>query len=142
MTTSPTSVRDERGAAAVFVMLMTVALLVGAGLVIDGGYALAERRQLNSQAEQAARVGADALDQASLRDGGTPVVDPARARSAAARYLADVGATGTTVSVTGNIVTVTIAGHVETTILSIAGVTRIAVSASASAASIDADTTQ
>lgn len=132
--------RDEHGAAAVFVMLMTVALLMGGGLVIDGGYALAERRQLSNQAEQAARIGADVLDQASLRDGGTPVVDPGRARQAAVRYLADIGTTGATVSVTGNSVRVSIAGHADTAILSIVGVTRLPVQASASAESIDADT--
>lgn len=132
--------RDERGAAAVFVMLMTVALLVGAGLVIDGGYALAERRKLTHQAEQAARVGADSLDQASLRDGGVPEVDADKARAAAAKYLAAIGATDSTIDIDGPIVTVTISGHSDTAILSIVNVSRLPVTATSSAESIDADT--
>lgn len=133
-------VDSERGAAAVFVMLMTVALLVGAGLVIDGGYALAERRALTHQAEQAARVGADALDQASLRDGGTPEVDATRARAAASDFLASVGADAATISVDGPVVHVTIHGHSKTAILSIVSLEQIPVTASAAAESIDADT--
>lgn len=34
--------QDERGAATIFVVLFTVALLAVAGLVIDGGYALGD----------------------------------------------------------------------------------------------------
>jgi Flp pilus assembly protein TadG len=133
-------VNDDRGAAAIFLILMTVALLIAAGLVIDGGYALAERRQLTNQAEQAARVGADALDQASLRDGGTPRVDPAAARTAATAYLTRVGATGATVTIDGAVVEVQISGHTDTTILSIVGIGTIPVTGTAAARSIDEDT--
>ncbi|MBC7593420.1 MAG: hypothetical protein H7288_05710 [Kineosporiaceae bacterium] len=135
-----TRARDERGAAAIFVMLMTVTMLVGGGLVIDGGYALAERRKLTNQAEQAARVGADALDQTSLRDGGAPRVDTGRATIAAARYLAQVGAPRSSTSVVGGVVTVTLQGHSDTAILSLVGFSRIPVNASASARSIDENT--
>ena len=65
-----------------FVVLFTVALLAVAGLVIDGGYALGAKREAMNSAEQAARAGADALDQGSLRDGDTRV-DPGRAVAAA-----------------------------------------------------------
>lgn len=133
-------VNDDRGAAAIFLILMTVALLIAAGLVIDGGYALAERRQLTNQAEQAARVGADALDQVSLRDGGTPRVDPAAARTAATAYLTRVGATGATVTIDGAVVEVEIRGHADTTILSIVGIGTIPVTGTAAARSIDEDT--
>lgn len=132
--------RDERGAAAMFVMLMTVALLAGAGLVIDGGYALAERRQLTNQAEQAARVGADALDRGSLRDGGDVEVDPGRARAAAANYLAQAGTSDSTISIDGGEVSVTIEGQAQTAILSAVGITSIPVTGIGSAESIDEDT--
>jgi Flp pilus assembly protein TadG len=131
---------DERGAAAAFVLLLTLVLLVGAGLVVDGGYALAERRRLTSQAEQAARVGAVALRETSLRDGApVPVVDPGRARAAAAGYLARVGATGATITVDAEHVTVRIEGHAQTVILAAAGLASIPVTGSGSAESIDAD---
>lgn len=132
--------RDERGAAAVFVMLMTVALLVGAGLVIDGGYALAERRKLTHAAEQAARVGADSLDHASLRDGGVPSVDAEKARAAAAKYLAGIGVAKSTIDIDGAVVTVSISGHSDTAILSIVNVSQLPVTATSSAESIDAAT--
>lgn len=132
--------RHERGAATIFVLLLTVALLVGAGLVIDGGYAMAERRKLSTQAEQAARVGADALQEASLRDGGQPEVDPARARQAAFTYLAQVRAPRATMTITGQVVTVRLHGESKTAILSIAGLTHIPVAGAGSAESIDQDT--
>lgn len=132
--------RDERGAATIFVLLIAVALLVGAGLVIDGGYALAERRKLATQAEQAARVGADALQEASLRDGGEPEVDPARARQAAIGYLNQVGAPRASVTIDGQVVTVRLRGESKTAILSIAGITHIPVAGAGSAESIDQDT--
>lgn len=137
---TPTRGSEERGSATVFVMLFTVALLVAAGLVIDGGHAMAERRKLSNQAQQAARVGADALDEADLRDGGTPDVDPVRARAAATAYLSEVGATGATVSVRGGEVTVTLEGRAKTSILSVAGIDDIPVAGSGTAESIDEDT--
>lgn len=132
--------RDERGAATIFVLLLSVALLVGAGLVIDGGYALAQRRELTTQAEQAARIGADALQEASLRDGGEPKIDPVRARQAASAYLDRVGAPNASVTIDGQVVTVRLQSESETAILSIAGITAIPVSGAGSATSIDQDT--
>ena len=133
--------RDERGSAAIFVVLMVAAMLVAAGLVIDGGYALAKRRELANQAEQAARVGADALSEASLRDGGAPRVNPVRARAAIDRYLTEVDAPPPIVEINGDTVTVGLTSRQSTVILSVAGITSIPVAASGSARSIDADTT-
>lgn len=131
--------RNEDGVTALFVALITVALLAMAGLVIDGGYAMASNRRLTSQAEQAARVGADALNQDSLRDGGDPQVDPSKAAAAARSYLAQVGAPRGRVSIDGGTVTVTIKSHSKTSILSAVGVTRLPTSGAASAESINSD---
>lgn len=130
--------RNEDGVTALFVVLITVALLAMAGLVIDGGYAMASNRRLTSQAEQAARIGADALNQDSLRDGGDPQVDPSKAVAAAQSYLAKVGAPRGQVSVDGGTVTVTINSHSKTSILSAVGVTQLPTSGAASAESINA----
>ena len=129
--------RDERGAATIFVVLFTVALLAVAGLVIDGGYALGAKREAMNNAEQAARAGADALDQGALRDGQT-MVDPARAVNAAQAYLNLVGAQGT-VDIAGGEVTVTVTGRQDTMLLSAVGVGSIGVKATATALSIDED---
>ncbi|MCK5891702.1 pilus assembly protein TadG-related protein [Aeromicrobium sp.] len=136
---TPKPTRDERGAAALFIVLMTVAMLAAAGLVIDGGAALGDRRTLTNQAEQAARIGADALNQDSLRDGGRPTVDPARARAAADAYLRSVGAPPASITITGGRVTVTLTGRTSTNILSLAGLTSITVTGTGTAESIDAD---
>jgi len=131
-------VRDERGVSTLFVVLFAVALLAVAGLVIDGGYALASKREAMNQAEQAARVGADALDQAALRNGQTRV-SSGQAVAAAQAYLTDVGAIGQ-VSVNGGEVTVEVTTSQETSILSAVGLTQIPVKATATAQSIDENT--
>lgn len=132
---------DERGAAAIFVMLLAVALLVGAGLVVDGGYALASRRTLTTQAEQAARIAADVLSEASLRDGGRPKLDPTRARAAANSYLTSVGAPPATITISGDSVTISLVSTQSTVILSVVGITSIPVAGAGTARSIAADTT-
>jgi len=130
--------RDERGASTAIIVLFTIALLSVAGLVIDGGYALGAKREAMNDAEQAARVGADALDRGSLRDGSVRV-DPGRAVTAAQAYLHQVGAHGK-VTVDGGEVTVMVSAEQDTKILSAVGVSKIPVKATASALSIDEDT--
>ena len=134
----PRRVRDARGVSTLFVVLFAVAMLAVAGLVIDGGYALGAKREAMSKAEQAARIGADALDQGSLRDGDTQV-NTGNAIAASRSYLGRVGATGS-VSVNGGEVTVVVTSQQKTTILSAVGVTRIPVKATATALSINEDT--
>lgn len=130
--------RNEDGVTALFVVLIATALLAMAGLVIDGGYAMASNRRLTGQAEQAARIGADALNQDSLRDGGEPTVDPSKAVAAAQDYLSQVGAPQGQVSIDGGRVTVSIKSYSKTAILSVVGVTQIPTSGVASAESINA----
>ena len=49
--------RDERGAVTVFVLVLSVALILAAGLVIDGGAILAARREAIAAAQGALRAG-------------------------------------------------------------------------------------
>ena len=107
---SRTRRRDERGASTMFVVLFAVALLAVAGLVIDGGYALGAKREAMNSAEQAARVGADALDQGSLRDGA----DQGRPRPGGRRRAGLPALRSTPTgrwSVNGGEVTVTVTGQ-------------------------------
>lgn len=129
--------REERGAATVVVVFLAVSLLAGAGLVIDGGYALAGRRRAMNQAEQTARVASDKLSEAGLRSGAT-LVDSGQARAAAQAYLTTVGARGT-VTITGGRVTVTVRDDYRPAILSMVGVGSIDVAATATAVSVDND---
>lgn len=128
---------DQRGIATMWTLCVAVAMLAVAALVLDGGYTMSAKRTAMHNAEQAARVGADALDQASLRSGVTAVSRDG-AVTAAQTYLARAGATGT-VSVSGDAVTVVVSGHRDTTLLSAIGVDSLAYRAEATAVSIDED---
>lgn len=136
----PTGSRDEVGGATVFVVLLAVALMAAAGLVIDGGYALAARREAMNQAEQAARVASDQLSEAGLRSGLTTVQN-AKARGAAQSYLASAGAAGTVGIGAGGRVSVTVRSDYRPAVLSMVGISSIAISATATAVSIDEDDT-
>ena len=60
----------ERGSILLYLLPIALVLLLFAGLVFDGGTALAARGRAADLAAQAARAGADALNQAALRSGG------------------------------------------------------------------------
>ncbi|MDT9594886.1 pilus assembly protein TadE [Nocardioides zeae] len=132
-----TNAADQRGIALLWTTYLGVALLAVAALVLDGGYTLAAKREAMNHAEQAARAGADALDEAALRNGAT-LVGPDAAAAAAQTYLAQAGATGT-VQVAGGVVTVTVSGTRDTLLLSAIGVNSMDFQAEASALSIDAE---
>ncbi|WP_019873213.1 Tad domain-containing protein [Sporichthya polymorpha] len=123
--------RDE-GSITPFVVVITAALLAMAGLVVDGGYALAARQQAAGTAEQAARAGADALNREAAMRGGPLRIDPAAARAAAERYLSTAGSTGQ-VNVVGQTVTVTVRITRATAILSAVGIDTLTATATASA---------
>jgi Flp pilus assembly protein TadG len=123
----------ERGAISLYFAIITLAALAMAGLVIDGGAALATRERAADVATQAARAGANALQPASLR--GEPaalIADPTAATAAADRVLKAAGATGRVV-VDGDRVTVTAHVPRRTVILSAIGLTDISQSATATA---------
>lgn len=87
---------DERGQVAPLVAVCLVGFLAVAGLVIDGGIMFSARRELQSLADGAARAGAMAVDEAVLREtGGSIVLDPEDARTAAQGYLEAAGFEGT-----------------------------------------------
>jgi Flp pilus assembly protein TadG len=135
---SPPNLRD-RGSISLYFAIITIAALVMAGLVIDGGAALATRERAADLATQAARAGASALTPTSLR--GLPTglqADPAAATRAADAVLTDGGATGQ-VTVSGATVTVTAHLARHTVILSAVGLDDISQSATASATPIVGD---
>ena len=86
--------RADTGAISVFVVLVTIALLAVTALVLDGGRLLAARRDAQDIAGNAARAGAQALDEQRLRS-GRKVLNASAASSAVAAYLARTPATGT-----------------------------------------------
>lgn len=83
-------VRDESGQVASIVAVSMLGLLAVVGLVIDGGLMFSARRQLQSLADGAARAGAMAIDERTLRETKDDAVqlDAAAAETAARSYLA------------------------------------------------------
>jgi len=132
----------DRGSAAAYLVITVVALFALAGLVLDGGAALAAHGRAADAAQQAARAGADALDVTSLR-APTPAglaANPAAARAAAARVLAAADVTGD-ITVTGRAVTVTARAATPAAILTIVGIDRVGGTATATAIPLHGTTT-
>ena len=111
---------DERGAVTVFVLVLSVALILAGGLVIDGGAILAARRQAIAAADSAARAGAQALDAHALNTTGTTQLDPASAIAAAQTALGAGGYHGS-VSIQGTRVSVTVHINQPLYVLGLAG---------------------
>src|SRR5690349_19418810 len=81
--------RRESGQILPLMSILVLVLLIVTGLALDGGQALVARREVQGIADAAARVGADQLDEASVRAGDNPPnLDPAAAYAAAANYVA------------------------------------------------------
>ncbi|MGH9089950.1 MAG: hypothetical protein ACRDZR_00995 [Acidimicrobiales bacterium] len=115
-----------------FVVVLTLALLLMAGLVLDGGLTLAARVQAIDEAQAAARAGAQAIDLAQFRSTGQVVLDPAQADQAAESYLATTGHRGT-VAVHGDEVEVTVSITQPMQILGLVHISSMTVTGSASA---------
>jgi len=122
--------RGETGQLSVFVAILTVALVLVAGLVADGGGVLAAHQQAIDEAFEAARAGAQALDADALRARGTVAVDPEGARTAAIGYLGALGHSGV-VTVSGDRVTVTVRFVHRLAVLSAAGLRPVEVAGTA-----------
>lgn len=122
----------EAGMVTAFVVIMMMALLLVAGLVLDGGLTLAARIQAIAEAQAAARAGAQAVNLNIYRATGTETLDPTTATAAARAYLTATGHTGV-VTVTGDEVTVTVHITRPTQILGIAGIRALSATGTGSA---------
>lgn len=127
--------RDESGMVTAFVVVMTMALLLMAGLVFDGGMGIAAKRRAINEAEAAARSGAQALDVSAYRSTGISTLDAEGARRAAQSYIDATGDTGEIV-IEGDRITVTVHHQRSTSILGIAGVGTMTVSGTGSATGV------
>jgi Flp pilus assembly protein TadG len=125
--------RSQRGSATVFMLGFAAVLMVGAGLVVDGGLALNKRSQLTDDAEQAARSGANAIDVNALRSSGVLTVDPDQATAVATDFLSQRGYTNISVVVNGNEVSASAEASVDTAILSLVGIDTFTVRGDATA---------
>lgn len=85
----------DEGRVTAFVVVAMAGLLLVAGLVLDGGLALAARSRVIGIAEEAARAGSQQLDLVGYRAGRPLTLDVGAATAAARDYLAAAGVTGT-----------------------------------------------
>lgn len=107
---------DDRGSVSTFIAVLGLAFIMVAGLAIDGGRKLGALSEAGNLADNAARAGAQAIDQNTYRTTGVAQLDPDAATQAAAAYLASTGHTGD-ITVEGATVTVTVHLQVDTRIL-------------------------
>lgn len=126
--------RDERGQVTAMWAILALALLVLGGLVFDGGQILTARRDANNLARQAARAGAQQLDEASVR-AGNPTLDAAAAETAARDFLARRHIEPISVSVVRSTVTVTVSITQPTRLLALVGIDERTVTSTAAARS-------
>jgi hypothetical protein len=122
----------EDGTVTAFVVVFTAALILMAGLVLDGGLTLAAKVQAINDAQAAARAGAQAIDLSTFRTTGQITLDPAQATTDADNYLAAAGHTGT-VEVNGDQVTVTVSISQPMQILNIVGISHLTVTGTGTA---------
>lgn len=127
--------RDERGAAAVWTMIIVTTAFVGLmGLVGGGGELINERVEAKRAAEQAARAGADELSASAVRS-GSDQVDAGDAIARARKVLQQAGWSGS-VRVEGSRVVVTATGTRNPNFLHLLGVGAIHISETGSADAI------
>jgi Flp pilus assembly protein TadG len=110
VTARPT--RGERGSVSLLVVIMLPALLIAAGLVLDGGRQLQARREANGAAIAAAR----AAVQMTPREAYARHLDPGLATGRASAELGRQQVSGS-VSFDGQAVTVTVTAEVDFLIL-------------------------
>ena len=99
--------RDDNGSVTAFVAVIATALVLVAGMVIDGGGVVSAGVDARRVAFSAARAGAQEIDIDHLRATGQPALVPDRAERSAREFLEAAGADGT-VAVSGATVTVTV----------------------------------
>lgn len=111
----------DQGMVTAFVIVFATALVFVSGLVVDGGRMLAEHREVNNLADSAARAGAQAISEDAVRRGDDANrLDPAEAVDLACAFLSRADhpcGGGTSVTVQGNEVFVTVTGSIDLLLL-------------------------
>ena len=116
------AVRDERGVVSTFLAVIAIALLMAAGLAIDGGRKINALLEASHLADNAARAGAQAVDLDTLRTTGDLRLLPEEAAVRVDQYLTSLGHTGE-ITVVGDTVTVTVSLTVDPVLLPIGPIT-------------------
>ncbi|WP_254885908.1 pilus assembly protein TadG-related protein [Streptomyces sp. NA02950] len=121
---------QDRGQVTAFVVGIVAALWLFAGIVVDGGLALAGKVRALDVAQEAARTGAQQLDIGRLRSTEDIRLLKGKAAHAATAYVTATGDTAKT-TVRGQEVTVQVTHHQPAQILQLIGVRALTVTAHA-----------
>ena len=127
----------EQGTVTVFVVSMTTALLLVAGLVFDGGRMIAARREADAVAAAAARAGAPGLDEAGVRQTDRAPLNASDVVRRVERYLGRTNYSGVA-RVSGDTVTVEVHRTQTLAILSLAGIASSEITVTGSARAVRA----
>ncbi|WP_060954419.1 pilus assembly protein TadG-related protein [Streptomyces hygroscopicus] len=122
----------DRGQVTAFVIGVVAALWLFAGIVVDGGLALAGKARALDVAQEAARTGAQQLDVGRLRSADDIRLSHGKATRSATSYVVATGDTGRA-TVRGDEVTVWVTHHQRAQILRVIGVRTLTVTARATA---------
>jgi Flp pilus assembly protein TadG len=123
----------ERGSVLIAGLLLTIALLMLLGAAVDLGHAFIVRRDLTSQADDAALAGSQALNLDALHQGQL-ALDPQQAQTIALQAItASPDLQATAVASTGG-VTVHLQEQMPTVLLRLVGLSTLTVAAQATAA--------
>jgi Flp pilus assembly protein TadG len=125
------ALRGERGSASISFLLVSVTLIVVVGLVVDGAGKIQANERADLVAASAARTATNSIGGDTVRVGAL-TLDPVKAVAAGEAYLAAAGMAGT-VSVTGEVVTVTATTSYSTRFLSLIGIVELPGTGEASA---------
>jgi Flp pilus assembly protein TadG len=120
----------EQGSVTLLVAVLGVALLIAIGLVVDGGQHISATQLADNAAGEAARAAGQQITGTAVL-GAPPEADTARAAQAARDYL-DAAEVAGTVTVSGSEITITTTVERQPILLTIAGVTKITGTGSAS----------
>jgi Flp pilus assembly protein TadG len=126
--------RSEQGSILAMTCIFMTMFLALAGLVADGGHYFDAKEAAASEAEQAARAGASALDVSALH-AGTVAVEPNTAVGQAEDYMVASGQPGTA-WVQGNTVYAQISYRQPTQLLGIIGVGSLQINVTESATDV------
>lgn len=131
--TRPRRARDgERGSILITGLLLSLAVLMILGAVVDLGHAFIERRELVTIADDAALAGSQAIDEQVIHDGNLRL-DPANARRQALATITRDDHTTASASADTAQVAVKVTRHIPTVLLGLVGMRTLTVSASSTA---------
>ena len=92
---------DDRGSGAAAVIIFAVVFMGLAAFVVDGGLSISQRERAADIAEQASRYAAEDIDQQTLRNNGTVVINDADCTARVRQFAQQSGLSGGDVVASG-----------------------------------------